>query len=420
MNLLKPKWILLLIIGLFSARCGSTDEPRRPGNTAEERFEVLSGEVQGVETIHGVNTYTLALTSKSGSRIYFDISAMCFNHLTGRYVLFNEPVDGAITNLKYIHGGRSVNAENITLTLSEDNGNYDFSGLLAIASDKQIPISGKARLELPQPERVVIFPTPISIDETEAGMKLDFSTAKNDADYGYSLRAVFPNAMKMEDFVLDASAVENPFILFSIICPSVRANGKLEISDFSIDITPETSEITTSDNMLLGNLAYENCKISFSSPLPQSQPDVSYIDLPYLLSATYNEDDFITLKLAQKGVEMTYDPISWQTSYSGTGKMLSLEIYAREGKLLPGTYPVADTPVPNTFRAGWNPGDLYNIGIDFENWGTCLFDFKEGNQTVEHITDGAVIIDCTEDVYVIRLISSKITAKYSGNILPTN
>lgn len=417
MNLHKPKWILLLIIALFSVRCGNSDEPHRPGDTTEERFEIISGEVEGVETIYGVNTYTLALTSKSGSRIYFDISAMCINHLTGRYVLFNEPVDGAITNLKYIHAGRSVNTENITLTLSDNNGNYDFSGLLAIASDKQIPISGNVCLELPKPERVIIFPTPTSIVETEAGMKFDFSTVQNDVDYGYSLRAVFPKAMKMDDFVLDASAVENPIILFGLICPSVRANGKFEISDVSILIKPETMEITTSANMLFGSLAYENCKISFSCPLPQSQPDVTYTDLPHLLSATHNEGDFITLKLAQKGVEMAYDPISWQTSYSGTGKMLSLEIYAPKGKLLPGTYPVADTPAPNTFRAGWNPGDIYNIGVDFENWGTCLFDFNEGNQTVEHITDGAVTIDCTEDVYIIRLISSKITAQYSGSIL---
>ena len=151
-------------------------------------------------------------------------------------------------------------------------------------------------------------------------------------------------------------------------------------------------------------------------------PSVDYEELVTLLSATSNVangTNSVTINMATDGVTGTYDPATWSTVYSGTGHYLALDVYSADGKLAPGTYTACAAGgqiAEGEFGIGWDPGDLWGIGMVFENWGTCWWTVNDGATSAEKVVDGTLKVEVDGDVYTITLESSLVNAQYIGTL----
>lgn len=151
-----------------------------------------------------------------------------------------------------------------------------------------------------------------------------------------------------------------------------------------------------------------------------SVPEVEYKELVTLLSATSNVangTNSVTINMATEGVEMTVE--GWTTTYSGEGYYLALDVYSADGKLAAGTYSACAAGgaiAEGEFGIGWDPGDLWGMGMMFENWGTCWWTVSGGTTTAEKVLDGTLTVEVDADTYTISLQSSTINAQYVGNL----
>ena len=151
-------------------------------------------------------------------------------------------------------------------------------------------------------------------------------------------------------------------------------------------------------------------------------PSVEYVELTTLLSATSNVangTNSVTINMAQDGISSTMDPNTWQTVWEGEGYYLALDVYSEDGKLAPGTYTACAAGGQigaGEFGIGWDPGDLWGIGMVFENWGTCWWAVANGTTTAEKILDGTLTVEVDGDTYTISLQSSTVNAQYVGTL----
>ena len=150
-------------------------------------------------------------------------------------------------------------------------------------------------------------------------------------------------------------------------------------------------------------------------------PEFEGTELSVLLSATSNVANgtkSVTINLAEEGISSTTDPNTWQTTWTGEGHYLALDVYSEDGKLAPGTYTACaagGTINAGEFGIGWDPGDLWGIGMVFENWGTCWWAVANGAAVAEaKVLDGTLTVAVEGDVYTITLESSAVNARYVG------
>ena len=151
------------------------------------------------------------------------------------------------------------------------------------------------------------------------------------------------------------------------------------------------------------------------------EPEFEGTELSVLLSATSNVangTNSVTINLAEEGISSTTDPATWQTAWEGEGHYLALDVYSADGKLAPGTYTACATGgaiAEGEFGIGWDPGDLWGIGMVFENWGTCWWAVADGAAVAEaKVLDGTLTVAVDGDVYTITLESSAVNARYVG------
>ena len=151
------------------------------------------------------------------------------------------------------------------------------------------------------------------------------------------------------------------------------------------------------------------------------EPEFEGTELSVLLSATSNVangTNSVTINLAEEGISSTTDPATWQTTWTGEGHYLALDVYSADGKLAPGTYTACATGgaiAEGEFGIGWDPGDLWGIGMVFENWGTCWWAVADGAAVCEaKVLDGTLTVSVDGDVYTITLKSSAVNAQYVG------
>ena len=150
-------------------------------------------------------------------------------------------------------------------------------------------------------------------------------------------------------------------------------------------------------------------------------PEFEGTELSVLLSATSNVANgtkSVTINLGEEGISSTTDPTTWQTVWEGEGHYLALDVYSEDGKLAPGTYTacaVGGTINAGEFGIGWDPGDLWGIGMVFENWGTCWWNVSGGAAVAEaKVLDGTLTVAVDGDTYTITLESSAVNAQYVG------
>ena len=150
------------------------------------------------------------------------------------------------------------------------------------------------------------------------------------------------------------------------------------------------------------------------------EPEFEGTELSVLLSATSNVangTNSVTINLAEEGISSTTDA-NWQTTWTGEGHYLALDVYSADGKLAPGTYTACAAGgqiAEGEFGIGWDPGDLWGIGMVFENWGTCWWAVADGAAVCEaKVVDGTLTVSVDGDVYTITLESSAVNAQYVG------
>lgn len=157
------------------------------------------------------------------------------------------------------------------------------------------------------------------------------------------------------------------------------------------------------------------------------EADPEPVRLTTLLSATSNVasgTNSLTINLGTDGISSTTDPATWQTVWTGTGNYLALDIYSADGYLHEGTYTASaagGTINEGEFGIGWDPGDLWGIGMVFENWGTCWWDVAGGAATInQKVTEGSVTVTRKGSKWVIELVSGEgkgmLWTKYEGAI----
>lgn len=157
------------------------------------------------------------------------------------------------------------------------------------------------------------------------------------------------------------------------------------------------------------------------------EADPEPIRLTTLLSATSNVASgtkSLTINLGTDGISSTSEPPTWQPVWTGTGNYLALDIYSADGYLHEGTYTasaVGGTINEGEFGIGWDPGDLWGIGMVFENWGTCWWDVADGAVTInQKVTEGTVTVTRKGSKWVIELVSgegkSMLWTKFEGAI----
>ena len=153
------------------------------------------------------------------------------------------------------------------------------------------------------------------------------------------------------------------------------------------------------------------------------EPEFEGTELSVLLSATSNVangTNSVTINLAEEGISSTQDTTTWQTTWEGEGHYLALDVYSADGKLAPGTYTACATGgtiAEGEFGIGWDPGDLWGIGMVFENWGTCWWAVSGGAAVAEaKVLDGTLTVAVDGDTYTITLESSAVNARYVGTL----
>ena len=157
------------------------------------------------------------------------------------------------------------------------------------------------------------------------------------------------------------------------------------------------------------------------------EADPEPIRLTTLLSATSNVASgtkSLTINLGTDGISSTSEPPTWQPVWTGTGNYLALDIYSADGYLHEGTYTASaagGTINEGEFGIGWDPGDLWGIGMVFENWGTCWWDVAGGAATInQKVTEGSVTVTRKGSKWVIELVSgegkSMLWTKFEGAI----
>ena len=130
----------------------------------------------------------------------------------------------------------------------------------------------------------------------------------------------------------------------------------------------------------------------------------------------------ITLNLSDGNFTSEMDMTTYQTVYKGAGNYLAIDLYSEDGYLAAGTYkPSAQGGVINKgeYGIGWDPGDIYNIGMAFENWGTCWWTVNEAatpQTSAEKILTGDITVALNGTVYTITVDNGDLYAQFVGEI----
>lgn len=112
-------------------------------------------------------------------------------------------------------------------------------------------------------------------------------------------------------------------------------------------------------------------------------------------------DGSVTIKVGTSGI--AYDAAT--SAFDGNGNVWGMDIYSADGYLHEGTYkPCAKGGEigEGEYGIGWDPGDLWGIGMVFENWGTVYFTYKNGvNTDATKINEGNIVVTKDGDNWTI-------------------
>ena len=141
---------------------------------------------------------------------------------------------------------------------------------------------------------------------------------------------------------------------------------------------------------------------------------VKFKELPTMTTLT-------KVQSATSNVAMGTKSVTVQLATEDSAEYLAVDFYSEDGYLAAGTYKAsAEGGVinPGEFGIGWDPGDLWNIGMEFKDWGTCWWTVADGAATAEKILSGEIYVayNAKSKEYTIDIDNGTQYAKYVGTI----
>ena len=144
--------------------------------------------------------------------------------------------------------------------------------------------------------------------------------------------------------------------------------------------------------------------------------DPSAIELTQVLSTTnwvaYGYGNYLSLTLATDDITSEFSWTTYTYSYTGTGYMLSIDIYSEDGYLHEGTYG------PSSAGGSVEEG-TYGIGYlyySYYDYGTCWFTVTDGTAVAEYITEGDLVVTRTSSGWNISYDNGDIWCEFEGAI----
>ena len=168
-------------------------------------------------------------------------------------------------------------------------------------------------------------------------------------------------------------------------------------------------------------ITYKGYELVFTHEITISgdAPEKDVIELSTIVGSFYQEDYYqqAIIQFATEGVSVSYDAAAFQTTYTGTGKILNLAIYAEKTATgrpcIPvGTYYVSSsTNEPFT----WQETGVLDWGV-YIYLGTYLIDVVDGIPTERELHVGTVTVTADGDIYTIVYENALIRCTYTGPI----
>lgn len=185
----------------------------------------------------------------------------------------------------------------------------------------------------------------------------------------------------------------------------------------SLNVEKQEDNYTLSGALTLENGTVIRVQSAFTAIY--EKPKLPLVTLTKVLGVTNNVPNgtnTITLQLGTDGVTAT--PGAFGTTYQGTGNYLAVDFYSEDGTLAPGTYTPADngSVAAGNYVKGYDPGDIFGMGISFTNWGTCWWTVTDGATSGVHIDQGDISVEKSGSTYTITLENDRINILFSGEI----
>ncbi len=364
-------------------------------------------------------------------------------------------------------GGQNVNVDSGTLTVAQVEGKYNFSGILWLADESVIKVNatGLALVYEPDPEPVIMSTVLSASSNLASGVQtVSLSLAQEGISSEMDMTTYQTiwkgegNYMSMDIYSADGYLHEGTYTACAVggvvnegefgIGYDTTVDwgwGPMEMKDWGTCWWTVANGAATAQKILAGTVTVSKKgsnwvielvsgegkdmiwgKFTGAVPAltePSDNPggpvdDTEYTELVNLLSATSNVaggTPSLTLNMATEGVSAVSNGMGGFT-FSGSGNYLALDIYSADGKLYTGTYNASATAgavAEGEFGIGWDPGDLWGIGMVFENWGTCWWSVDNGATSAEKVVDGTVEVAVEGANLVIKLKSTLINARFT-------
>ena len=141
---------------------------------------------------------------------------------------------------------------------------------------------------------------------------------------------------------------------------------------------------------------------------------VKFAELPTLTKLT-------KVQSATSNVASGTKSVTVQLASEDGSQFLAVDFYSEDGYLAAGTYKAsAEGGVikAGEFGIGWDPGDIFNIGYAFTDWGTCWWTVADGVATAQKILSGEIYVayDAKTKEYTIDIDNGTQYAQFVGKI----
>lgn len=363
-------------------------------------------------------------------------------------------------------GGAAIPVESGTLTVAQTDGNYTFKGILWLADETVVEIRSAVSLVYePDPEPVILSTVLSATSNLANGINSVTMQLAQDGIYSEMDMTTFQtiwygegNYLSIDLYSADGFLHEGTYTAnseggvigegqFGIgydttvdwgwgpmkmkdwgTCWWTVADGTAvaqKILDGTVTVTKKGSkwviELISGEvkDMIWGKFTGAIDALTDSGNTQPGGDETDYEELSVLLSATSNlgfGTNSFTINMATEGVSSSFDMNTYQTTYSGTGNYLALDIYTADGKLYTGTYnanTVGGTIAEGEFGIGY---DTEMWGMTMENWGTCWWTVTDGVTSAEKVLDGTLTVEVDGETYTITIESSTVNARYIGNL----
>ena len=471
---MKLGYKLLAAVAGFMALSSCVEEAIGPLTGQYEKpvtYELNTLKNQSVEKGEGTRTFTVELANEAATLSMKFVSDKYYI-ADGAYTASPEAKKGT-----YLVGNggstfNSVGVESGTLTVTQGAGTYTFTGMLWLADESVIEVKSTVNLVYEaDPEPVVLKQVLSATSNVASGtnsLTINLGTngisSTTDPTTWQTVWEGTGNYLALDIYSADGYLHEGTYTACAV-------GGTINEGEFGIGwdpgdlwgigmvfenwgtcwwnvaggaavaagkVTDGTVQVLVEGTDLVIKLKSTLVNAKFTYPVAQfvdgtgapievvnlgggEEPEFEGTELSVLLSATSNVangTNSVTINLAEEGISSVTDPATWQTTWEGEGHYLALDVYSADGKLAPGTYTACAAGgqiAEGEFGIGWDPGDLWGIGMVFENWGTCWWSVSGGAAVAEaKVLDGTLTVAVDGDTYTITLESSAVNARYVG------